>query len=153
MDIIKTLNCTLSKCEFYEMWVISVKLLLKNEQKEKPQAKTRTYTGVHYRYYILRLAGAFSETCYAFICITFWTKFILLKYSWITILCKFQVYHTVIQLDVCVYMCVCVYIYIYIYILQILFPYRLLKNIEYSFLCYTVIFVGYLHILFFKSYN
>ena len=29
------------------------------------------------------LAGAASETCYAFICIIFWTKFILLKYSWI----------------------------------------------------------------------
>ena len=47
------------KGEFYGMWVMSVKLSLKNEQKEKPQAKTRTYTGVHYRYYILRLAGKF----------------------------------------------------------------------------------------------
>ena len=40
-----------------------------------------------------------------------------------------------------VYMYVYIYIYIYIYIcilFQILFPYRLLQNIEYSLLCYTV---------------
>ena len=38
-----------------------------------------------------------------------------------------------------IYIYVCVYIYIYIYIpFQILFPYRLLQNIEHSSLCYTV---------------
>ena len=46
------------------------------------------------------------------------------------------------------YICVCVYIYIYthMYFFQILFPYRLLQNIEYSSLCYTVgpILVSYL---------
>ena len=42
-------------------------------------------------------------------------------------LCVFQVYSKVIQL----------YIYIYIYF-QILFHYRLLQDIEYSSLCYTV---------------
>ena len=46
-----------------------------------------------------------------------------------------------------IYMCVCVciYIYIYIYILfQILFPYRLLQNIELSSLCsilYMVVWI------------
>ena len=43
-------------------------------------------------------------------------------------LCQFQVYSRVIQL----------YIYMYIFFFQILFPYRLLQNIEYSSLCYTV---------------
>ena len=51
-------------------------------------------------------------------------------------LCKFQVYSQVIQLDI--------YIYIYVYmnniyiLFQVLFPYRLLQNIEYSSLSYTV---------------
>ena len=38
-----------------------------------------------------------------------------------------------------IYVCVkgCIYIYIYIYI-QVLFPYRLLQNIEYHSLCCTV---------------
>ena len=45
-------------------------------------------------------------------------------------------YSTVIQLYI--------YVYIYMYIFQIIFPYRLLQNIEYSSLCYTVGLVGYL---------
>ena len=47
----------------------------------------------------------------------------------------FQVYSKVIQL------CICIYTHTYIYILflfQILFHYRLLQDIEYSSLCYTV---------------
>ena len=51
----------------------------------------------------------------------------LLTYSWFTILCYFQVYSTVIQL----------YKNIYSFF-QILFPYRLSQNIEYSSLCCTV---------------
>ena len=31
-----------------------------------------------------------------------------------------------------------IHTYIYIYIFQILFPYRLLQNIKYSSMCYTV---------------
>ena len=47
-------------------------------------------------------------------------------------LCQFQVYRTVIQLYIYIYICI---EYIQIYILfQILFPYGLLQNIEYSFL-------------------
>ena len=45
----------------------------------------------------------------------------------------FQVYSKVIQL----YIYMCVYICIYI-LFQIIFHYRLLKDIEYSSLCYTV---------------
>ena len=41
------------------------------------------------------------------------------------------------QSDTVIYMCVCIYIYIYI-LFQILFPYRLLQNIECSSLCCTV---------------
>ena len=38
-----------------------------------------------------------------------------------------------------IYIYIYIYIFRYIYILfQILFPYRLLQNIEYSYLCYTV---------------
>jgi len=44
----------------------------------------------------------------------------------------FQVYSKVIKLYI--YMCV----YIYIYIFQIVFHYRLLQDIDYSSLCYTV---------------
>jgi len=51
--------------------------------------------------------------------------YILLKYSWLTVL---QVHSKVIQL----------YIYVCI-IFDIIFRYRLLKDIDYSFLCYTVI--------------
>ena len=48
----------------------------------------------------------------------------LLKYNSFTMLCSFQVYSKVIHIE---------------YILfKILFPYRLLQNIEYSSLCYTV---------------
>ena len=49
----------------------------------------------------------------------------------------FQVYSKVTQL--CMYTCVCIYICMYVYILfHILFRYRLLQDIEYSSLCYTV---------------
>ena len=60
-----------------------------------------------------------------------------LEYSWLTMLCKFQVYNKGIQLCV----------YIYVFILQILFPYRLLQNIEYISLCYTVGFLSILYIV------
>ena len=43
------------------------------------------------------------------------------------------------QSDSDIYICICVCVCVYIYILfQILFPYRLLQNIQYSSLCYTV---------------
>ena len=49
----------------------------------------------------------------------------------------FQVYSKVVQLFLCV--CVCIYIYIYIYIYNFSdYFLRLLLNIEYSSLCYTV---------------
>ena len=53
-------------------------------------------------------------------------NFILLKYSWFTMLCYFQMYskHTKTH--------------IYLFLFQILFPHRLLQNIEYNSLCYTV---------------
>ena len=60
-----------------------------------------------------------------------------LKYSYFTMLCQFQVYSKVIQL----------YIYIYI-IFQILFHYRLLQDIKYSSLCYTVGHCFYLFFIF-----
>ena len=45
----------------------------------------------------------------------------------------FQVYSTVIQLYILyIYMCVCVCVHTHT-LLQILFPYRLLQNIVYSF--------------------
>ena len=53
--------------------------------------------------------------------------YFLLTYSWFTILCYFQMYSTVIQL----------YKNIYSFF-QILFPYRLSQNIEYSSLCCAV---------------
>ena len=49
-----------------------------------------------------------------------------------------------------------IYIYIYIYILfQILFSYRLLQNIEYSSLCYTVgpCWLSVLHIVVYMLIN
>ena len=49
----------------------------------------------------------------------------LLKYSWFTMLCCFQVYSKVIKL------------YLYIFF-QTFFPYKLLQNVEYSSLCYTI---------------
>ena len=45
----------------------------------------------------------------------------------------YKVYRKVILLYI--YVCVCVYIYIP---LQILFHYRLLQDVEYSSLCYTI---------------
>ena len=50
-----------------------------------------------------------------------------MNYNWFTVFCQFQVYSKVIQSN------------IYMYLLfQILFPYKLLHNIEYGSLCYTV---------------
>ena len=46
------------------------------------------------------------------------------------------------QLHMCVYTCVCVYIYIF-FSSQILFPYRLLHNIEHSSWFYIADLVGY----------
>ena len=54
-----------------------------------------------------------------------WNIYFLLKYNWLTV---FQVHSKVIQL----------YIYIVYIIFQIIFHYRLLQNIDYSFPCYTV---------------
>ena len=58
-------------------------------------------------------------------------------------LCEFQVYSNVIQGCVCVCVCIHIYINIYIYLIynvlfQVLFHYRLLQDIEYSPLRYTV---------------
>ena len=67
----------------------------------------------------------------------FFNHFFKLKHSWFTMLCYFQVYSKVIQLYI--YMCIYVYMHVYIYILfQIVFHNRLLQDIEYSSLCYTV---------------
>ena len=52
----------------------------------------------------------------------------MLEYSWLTMLCYFQVYRKEIQL----------YIYMFLFFFQILFPFRLLHNIEQRSLCYTV---------------
>ena len=50
-------------------------------------------------------------------------------------LCYFQVYSS----DSVIYPYLYLYLHLHLYILfQILFPYRLLQNIEYSSLCYTV---------------
>ena len=57
--------------------------------------------------------------------------YILLKYSWFTMLCWFLLYSKVIQLYINKYK----YIYILFYIL---FHYGLSQDIEYSSLCYTV---------------
>ena len=54
--------------------------------------------------------------------------------SYIQSLCCDYIY---IYMCVCVYVCVCEYMDMY-RILHILFHYDLLKNIEYSSLCYTV---------------
>ena len=69
--------------------------------------------------------------------------------------CRRILYHLSHQeslIYIYVYVCVCIYIYIYMYmyiyiciciythiLFQILFPYKLLQNIEYSSLCYTVV--------------
>ena len=59
--------------------------------------------------------------------------FFFAKIQWIYNVVQFQVYSTVIQLFIYISR------YIYIYILfHILFHYRLLQNIEYISLCYTV---------------
>ena len=50
--------------------------------------------------------------------------FLKLKYSWFTMSCEFKVYSKVIQF------------YIHIYFFSDSFPYRLLQNIEYSFLIF-----------------
>ena len=43
------------------------------------------------------------------------------------------------QSDSVIHICIYIYMYIYIYIfLKILFPYRLLQNIEYISMCYAV---------------
>ena len=61
--------------------------------------------------------------CFALLLILIFKK---LKYSWITMLCYFHLYRKVIQWYV--YIC-----FIYKHILfEILFPYRLLQNIDYS---------------------
>ena len=70
--------------------------------------------------------------------------FFELKYSCFTMQCQFQVYSKVIQFYIYIYIYIhthmCIYIYTYIYNVpfQILFHYRLLQDIDYSSLCYTV---------------
>ena len=76
-----------------------------------------------------------SEKCYLFILkIYLFTYFLIEVYSWFSFV---------------MYVCFFVYVYMYVfyfcvwknmkkYFFQILFPYRLLQNIEYSSLCYTV---------------
>ena len=59
----------------------------------------------------------------------------LLKYSWFITLYKFQVYSKMI------------YVYTYIFF-QVLYPYRLIQNTEYSFLCYRVVVSCLLSILY-----
>ena len=60
-------------------------------------------------------------------CTWVFNVYFYLESSWLTKLCSFEVYSKVIQL------------YIHVSILfQILFPFRLLQNIEQSSLCYTV---------------
>ena len=68
--------------------------------------------------------------------IFFLNIFILLKYSWLTVV---QVHSKVIQL----YMYTCI-------IFQIILHYRLLQDIDYSSLCFTVKFCCLLHIYFFN---
>ena len=66
-----------------------------------------------------------------------------MKYSWLTILLVSGVEQGdsvfYIYAYVCVYVCICMYIYMYVYSFQDSFPYRLLQDVEYSSLRYTVV--------------
>ena len=70
-------------------------------------------------------------------------NYLLLKSSWITMLCQLLLYNKVTQLYVYIHTYIYIYILIHIYIhtyllFHILFHYGLSQNIEYSSLCYQV---------------
>lgn len=67
LNILKNTELRTLKNEFYEMWLTSTKLLLKNELRNTQVKTIRTYTYVHHSHYILKLSITESEKCYALI--------------------------------------------------------------------------------------
>ena len=66
----------------------------------------------------------FSWLVWFFVCVSIFFKSCV----------SFGVQHSDSDIYICVYVCVCIYIFFF----KILFPYKLLQNIEYSSLCYIV---------------